>query len=84
MEILDFIAENAYILVAFYWVVGFIIKNTDLIKDKYIPFILLGISFLLSPWLLGGYNPNNIIQSGLVVGGAVLADQLGKQARKDE
>ncbi len=84
MEILDFIKENAYVLVAFYWVIGLVIKKTEWIKDKYIPFILLVGSFLVSPWLLGGYNPDNVIQSGLIVGGAVLVDQLGKQARKDE
>lgn len=83
-EILKFIVEEAYIMIPALWVVGFVVKNTELIKDKYIPFILLVASLLLSPWLLGGYSPQNVIQAILVAGGAVLADNLYRQSKKEE
>ena len=83
-EILKFIVEEAYIMIPALWVVGFVVKNTELIKDKYIPFILLAASLLLSPWMLGGYSPQNVIQAILVAGGAVLADNLYRQSKKEE
>lgn len=83
-EILEFITQEAYIMIPVLWVLGFIIKNTELIKDKYIPLILLAVSLLLSPWMLGGYNAQNVIQAILVAGGAVLSDQLYKQYKKEE
>lgn len=84
MEILDFIINQAYIMVPTLWVIGYIIKHTEWIRDKYIPFILLVISVAFSPMLLGGYTADNIVQAVLVAGGAVLIDQLNKQARKEE
>ena len=83
-EILEFITQEAYIMIPVLWVLGFIIKNTELIKDKYIPLILLAVSLLLSPWMLGGYNAQNVIQAILVAGGAVLADNLYRQSKKEE
>ena len=83
-EILEFVIQEAYIMIPALWVVGFVIKNTELIKDKYIPFILLAASLLLSPWVLGGYSPRNVIQAILVAGGAVLADNLYRQSKKAE
>ena len=83
-ELLKFIIDEAYIMIPALWVVGFVIKNTELIKDKYIPFILLAVSLLLSPWMLGGYNAQNVIQAILVAGGAVLADNLYRQSKKEE
>lgn len=83
-EILEFVIQEAYIMIPALWVAGFVIKNTELIKDKYIPFILLVASLLLSPWMLGGYSPQNVIQAILVAGGAVLADNLYRQSKKEE
>ena len=83
-EILEFVIQEAYIMVPTLWVVGFIVKQTEQIKDKYIPFILLAVSLLLSPWMLGGYNAQNVIQAILVAGGAVLADNLYRQSKKEE
>ena len=83
-EILEFVIQEAYIMIPALWVVGFVIKNTELIKDKYIPVILLAVSLLLSPWMLGGYSPQNVIQAILVAGGAVLADNLYRQSKKEE
>lgn len=83
-ELLEFIVEEAYIMMPTLWVVGFVIKKTEHIRDKYIPFVLLVASLLLSPWMLGGYSPQNVIQAILVAGGAVLADNLYRQSKKEE
>lgn len=83
-ELLEFVIQEAYIMIPTLWVVGFIVKQTEHIKDKYIPFILLAVSLLLSPWMLGGYSPQNVIQAILVAGGAVLADNLYRQSKKEE
>lgn len=83
-ELLEFIVEEAYIMMPALWVVGFVIKKTEHIRDKYIPFVLLVASLLLSPWMLGGYSPQNVIQAILVAGGAVLADNLYRQSKKEE
>ena len=83
-ELLEFVTQEAYIMVPTLWVVGFIVKRTEQIKDKYIPIILLVVSLLLSPWMLGGHSPENIVQAILVAGGAVLADNLYRQSKKEE
>lgn len=83
-ELLEFIVEESYIMIPALWVVGFVIKKTEHIRDKYIPFVLLVASLLLSPWMLGGYSPQNVIQAILVAGGAVLADNLYRQSKKEE
>lgn len=84
MEILEFITENAYIMVPALWVIGYIIKHTEWILDKYIPITLLIISLGFSPFLLGGWTPENIVQSVLVAGGAVFVNELQKQSGRDE
>lgn len=84
MNFVEFIIEKAYIMVPVLWIIGYIIKNTERIKDKYIPLILLGISIGFSPLLLGGYTPENIVQAVLVAGGAVLSNELYRQSKKEE
>lgn len=84
MDILEFVTEQAYIMIPALWVMGYVIKNTKLIKDKFIPLSLLVVSVAFSPILLGGYTAENIVQAVLVAGGAVFADQLIKQSGKDE
>jgi len=79
MDILEFIVQEGIILIPFLMVLAFIIKNTGWIQNELIPLILLGVSILVTPWLLGGFNAANIIQAVLVVGGAVLANQTYKQ-----
>lgn len=84
MDFVEFIIEKAYIMVPALWIIGFIIKHTEWIKDKYIPLILLVISLGFSPMLLGGYTPENLAQAVLVAGGAVLSNELYRQSKKEE
>ena len=84
MEMLkDYILDNALILIPAIYVIGAILKGTELIKDKYIPVILLPIGIILA-MLLVGFNVNGFIQGVLVTGVAVYANQLVKQALKEE
>ena len=84
MEMLkDYILDNALILIPAIYVIGAILKGTELIKDKYIPVILLPIGIVLA-MLLVGFNVNGFIQGVLVTGVAVYANQLVKQTLKEE
>ena len=84
MEILkDYILDNALILIPAIYVIGAILKDTELIKDKYIPVILLPIGIVLG-MLIVGFTVNGFIQGVLVTGVAVYANQLVKQALKEE
>ena len=84
MEMLkDYILDNALILIPAIYVIGAILKGTELIKDKYIPVILLPIGIVLGMILIG-FNVNGFIQGVLVTGVAVYANQLVKQALKEE
>ena len=83
-KLLEFIIQDAIIMIPVLLVIGYIVKKTEGIKDKYIPLTLLAVSLILSPLLLGGYNAENIVQAILVTGGAVLGNQLYKQSQKEE
>ena len=84
MEMLkDYILDNALILIPVIYVIGAILKGTELIKDKYIPVILLPVGIALG-MLIVGFNVNGFIQGILVTGVAVYANQLVKQALKEE
>ena len=84
MEMLkDYILDNALILIPAIYVIGAILKGTELVKDKYIPVILLPIGIVLA-MLLVGFNVNGFIQGVLVTGVAVYTNQLVKQTLKKE
>ena len=84
MEMLkDYVMENALILIPVVYVLGMMLKGTELIKDKYIPVILLPIGIVLGMILIG-FDVNGFIQGVLVTGVAVYANQLIKQASKEE
>lgn len=82
-NLISYITDNALILIPAIYVIGAILKGTELVKDKYIPVILLPIGIVLGMILLG-FNVNGFIQGVLVTGVAVYANQLVKQALKEE
>ena len=83
MEFLNYISDNALVLIPVIYIIGMFLKALEFIKDKYIPCILLviGIAFSIA---LTGFNVNAIIQGILVSGATVLGNQLIKQSKKDE
>ena len=85
MEILNFIIDEGLIMIPVLYVLAEFIKGTEVMKNKYIPILLLAISIILTPLVLKtGYNADNIVQAILVAGATVLGNQLLKQSRSDE
>lgn len=82
-NVLSYVLDNALILIPVIYVLGMILKGTEVIKDKYIPLILLPIGIVLAMFLVG-FNVNGLIQGILVVGVSVYTNQLVKQVSKQE
>lgn len=80
---IEFIAENALLLIPVLNVIGAIIKKTDKIPDKYIPFILLFFGILGAIAILG-LSPESVVQGILITGAAVYGNQIVKQIKKSE
>lgn len=78
---IEFITENALLLIPVLNIIGMIIKGTEKIPDKYIPLILLGFGILGSVAILG-ISPESVVQGILVTGTAVYGNQVVKQLKK--
>ena len=83
MDFLKYITENAIILVPVLYIVGAILKSTELIKDKYIPILLMPIGIAFSIAIMG-VNAQAVVQGVLVTGATVYSNQLIKQLNKNE
>lgn len=83
MDFAQYIEQNALILIPALYIIGMIIKNTEYIKDKYIPIILLffGIAGAIG---IMGFSVDSVVQGVLVTGAAVYTNQLIKQSGKAE
>ena len=82
MDMMNYIIEEGIIMIPALYIIGAIIKHTDIMANKWIPLTLLIISLILTPLVIGGYTPDNIIQSILVAGVTVFGDQLIKQSKE--
>ncbi len=80
---IEFITENALLLIPVLNILGAIIKNTEKIPDKYIPIILLGFGILGAVAILG-ISPQSVVQGVLVTGTAVYGNQVVKQLNEKE
>ena len=83
MDFLKYITENAIILVPVLYIIGNILKGTELIKDKYIPILLMPVGIAFSIAIIG-VNVEAVIQGILVTGATVYSNQLVKQLNKNE
>lgn len=81
MEFMDFIIEQAFILIPALYILGMMLKNTEKIEDWLIPWILLVVGVIGSIAIMG-FSVNAIIQGVLVVGATVYGNQLLKQSTK--
>jgi hypothetical protein len=53
MEIINFVKPELLILIPVLYILGIVLKGTTLIKDKYIPLVLILIGILLATlWVL--------------------------------
>jgi hypothetical protein len=82
MEIGEYIMEGRLILIPVLYIIGMIIKNTSLIKNKYIPLLLLFLGILFSIFMGDNSVIDNIIQGVLVAGGAVLTNEVIVQSKR--
>lgn len=80
---MQYITENALILIPVLNILGMIIKGFPKIPDKYIPIILLffGITGAVA---IMGLNVQSVIQGTLITGTAVYGNQVFKQLKKEE
>ena len=83
MEFLNYISDNALVLIPVIYIVGMFLKGLEGVSDKYIPFVLMFISIAFSVAMLG-LNVDSIIQGILISGATVLSNQLIKQSKKSE
>jgi len=75
-----YLYEGTLILIPVLNVIGWILKNTQYIPDKYIPLILLPLGILGSLGIMG-FNVTAVLQGVLVTGTAVYSNQLVKQMK---
>ena len=83
MEFLNYISDNALVLIPVIYIVGMFLKGLEGVSDKYIPFVLMFVSIAFSIAMLG-LNVDSIIQGILIAGATVLSNQLIKQSKKSE
>lgn len=69
------------IVVAVCWVIGYVLKQTPLVPDWTIVYVVTLAAVLLSVWMLG-FGPESLIQGVLAGAFAVYGNQLVKQAKK--
>ena len=82
MDILEYVVKEGLVMIPVLFILGEIVKNTELLDNKWIPLTLLVISIAFTPFLLGEFNADNIVQAVLVAGVTVFADQLYKQTKE--
>ena len=82
-NLMNYVTENSFIMIPTLYIVGYIIKNMDAVKDKYIPLILLPLG-ILGSIALNGISVANVIQGILITGVTVYGNQLVKQVSKEE
>ena len=81
MSIVDYITQNALVMIPALMIVGEIVKGIRVIDDRWIPLILLPLG-ILGAVLLSGFSADAVVQGVLVTGAAVYADQIEKQIFK--
>lgn len=81
MEVMQYIIDNALVLIPVLYILGAILKGTSRIDDKYIPIILLPIGIAFSIAIMG-ISVDAVIQGILVVGVTVYGNQVIKQISK--
>ena len=96
MEMLnEYIKPELLVLIPVLYLIGVAVKNSN-IADKFIPWILGGVSIILSAvWICANCSLTNapevftavftaITQGVLIAGASVYVNQLVKQTRKDK
>lgn len=83
MDIINYIVDNALILIPALVIIGAIVKHIQVIPNKWIPLILLAFG-IGGAMALMGLTADAVIQGILVTGAAVYGNQLVKQLGQTE
>ena len=77
--IFNYIVEDGLILIPVLYVIGYIIKQTNILSNRWIPLALLVIGIIFSIFLLNDPIVDRVIQGILIAGVTVFIDQVKKQ-----
>lgn len=81
MDFMDFILEEALIVIPVLWILGAFLKRTPNIADWVIVWVLLVVGIIATVALLG-FTAQAVLQGVLIAGAAVLGHQLIKQTNE--
>ena len=84
MDIVNYVVQEGLIMIPVLYIIGEIVKGTELLSNKWIPLVLLVVSIGFTPVVLGAYNANNIVQAVLVAGVTVFGNELIKQSSRGD
>ncbi|MFW5411570.1 phage holin family protein [Aerococcus urinaeequi] len=84
MDILNYVVQEGLVMIPVLFIIGEIIKGTELLSNKWIPLVVLIVSVGFTPLLLGTYTADNIVQAVLVAGVTVFWKELIKQSSKGD
>lgn len=84
MDILNYVVQEGLVMIPVLFIIGEIVKGTELLSNKWIPLVLLVISIGFTPIVLGSYTAGNIVQAVLVAGVTVFGNELVKQTSRED
>ena len=82
MDVLEYVVQEGLGMIPVLFILAEVIKHTGLLDNKWIPLTLLVISIAFTPFLLGTFNADNIVQAVLVAGVTVFGNELYKQTKE--
>ena len=84
MDILNYVVKEGLVMIPVLFIIGEIVKGTELLSNKWIPLVVLVISVAFTPLVLGTYTADNIVQAVLVAGVTVFGNELIKQTSRED
>ena len=84
MDILNYVVQEGLVMIPVLFIIGEIVKGTELLDNKWIPLVVLVISVAFTPLVLGTYTADNIVQAVLVAGVTVFGNELIKQSSRGD
>lgn len=84
MDILNYVVQEGLVMIPVLFIIGEIVKGTELLGNKWIPLVILIASLGFTPLLLGAYTAENLVQAVLVAGVTVFGNELIKQSSKGD
>lgn len=83
MQLSDFLVDKGLIIIPVLYIIGKIVKNIEIINDKYIPLILLAVGVIAATGIMG-LSVSSVVQGVLLAGAAVFGNQIVKQFSMSE